>query len=231
MKWNKLYHYPPSTRSTTDGIRTYDIGKEKLPSVTTILSATQTEEKKASLARWQAKVGKNEATRVKQQAASRGSNMHLFLEKFILGQGHDDLTEEGKTAKSMAQTVIDKGLGDLQEIWGSEVTLWYPDLYAGATDLVGVYDYEDSIIDFKQSNKPKRREWIDDYFMQLAAYAMAHNQIYDTQISQGVILMCTPDNYFQKFQIKGKEFKEYKYKFLERVDKYYREVHIQNNKE
>ena len=231
MKWNKLYYYPPSTRSTTDGIRTYDIGKEKLPSVTTILSATQTEEKKASLARWQAKVGKNEATRVKQQAASRGSNMHLFLEKFILGQGHDDLTEEGKTAKSMAQTVIDKGLGELQEIWGSEVTLWYPDLYAGATDLVGVYDYEDSIIDFKQSNKPKRREWIDDYFMQLAAYAMAHNQIYDTQISQGVILMCTPDNYFQKFQIKGKEFKEYKYKFLERVDKYYREVHIQNNKE
>jgi len=223
MKWNKLYYYPPSTRSTTDGIRTYDIGKEKLPSVTTILSATQTEEKKASLARWQAKVGKNEATRVKQQAASRGSNMHLFLEKFILGQGHEDLTEEGKVAKSMAQTVIDKGLGDLQEIWGSEVTLWYPDLYAGATDLVGVYDYEDSIIDFKQSNKPKRREWIDDYFMQLAAYAMAHNQIYDTQISQGVILMCTPDNYFQKFQIKGKEFKEYKYKFLERVDKYYKD--------
>ena len=223
MKWNKLYYYPPSTRSTTDGIRTYDIGKEKLPSVTTILSATQTEEKKASLARWQAKVGKNEATRVKQQAASRGSNMHLFLEKFILGQGHDDLTEEGKVAKSMAQTVIDKGLGELQEIWGSEVTLWYPDLYAGATDLVGVYDYEDSIIDIKQSNKPKRREWIDDYFMQLAAYAMAHNQIYDTQISQGVILMCTPDNYFQKFQIKGKEFKEYKYKFLERVDKYYKD--------
>ena len=223
MKWNKLYYYPPSTRSTTDGIRTYDIGKEKLPSVTTILSATQTEEKKASLAKWQAKVGKKEATRVKQQAASRGSNMHLFLEKFILGQGHDDLTEEGKVAKSMAQTVIDKGLGDLQEIWGSEVTLWYPDLYAGATDLVGVYDYEDSIIDFKQSNKPKRREWIDDYFMQLAAYAMAHNQIYDTQISQGVILMCTPDNYFQKFQIKGKEFKEYKYKFLERVDKYYKD--------
>jgi genome maintenance exonuclease 1 len=231
MKWNKKFIYPKSQREILKGRRHYSLKDQKLPSVTTILSATQTEEKKASLARWQAKVGKNEADRVMQQAASRGSNMHLFLEKFILGQGHDDLTEEGKTAKSMAQTVIDKGLGDLQEIWGSEVTLWYPDLYAGATDLVGVYDYEDSIIDFKQSNKPKRREWIDDYFMQLAAYAMAHNQIYDTQISQGVILMCTPDNYFQKFQIKGKEFKEYKYKFLERVDKYYREVHIQNNKE
>jgi hypothetical protein len=226
MKWNKKFIYPKSQREILKGRRHYSLKDQKLPSVTTILSATQTEEKKASLARWQAKVGKNEADRVMQQAASRGSNMHLFLEKFILGQGHDDLTEEGKTAKSMAQTVIDKGLGDLQEIWGSEVTLWYPDLYAGATDLVGVYDYEDSIIDFKQSNKPKRREWIDDYFMQLAAYAMAHNQIYDTQISQGVILMCTPDNYFQKFQIKGKEFKEYKYKFLERVDLYYKQVKL-----
>ena len=224
MKWNKLYHYPPCVRSTTDGLRTYNVGKEKLPSVTSILQATQSDEKRASLARWQAKVGKNEATRVKEQAASRGSNMHLHLEKHILGQGYMDLTEEGKTAQSMAQTVIDKGLGDLQEIWGSEVTLWYPGLYAGATDVVGVYDYEDSIIDFKQSNKPKKKEWIEDYFMQGAAYAMAHNQVYGTEISQCVILMCTPDNYFQKFQIKGKEFKQYKHKFLEKVDLYYKRL-------
>jgi len=226
MKWNKLYHYPPCVRSTTDGLRTYNVGKEKLPSVTSIRQATQSDEKRASLARWQAKVGKNEATRVKEQAASRGSNMHLHLEKHILGQGHMDLTEEGKTAQSMAQTVIDKGLGDLQEIWGSEVTLWYPGLYAGATDVVGVYDYEDSIIDFKQSNKPKKKEWIEDYFMQGAAYAMAHNQVYGTEISQCVILMCTPDNYFQKFQIKGKEFKQYKHKFLEKVDLYYKRLKL-----
>jgi len=224
MKWNKLYHYPPCVRSTTDGLRTYDIGKEKLPSVTSILQATQSDEKRQKLAQWQARVGKNEADRVKNQAASRGTNMHLHLEKYILGEGHLDLTDEGKTAKSMAQTVIDKGLGDLQEIWGSEVTLWYPGLYAGATDVVGVYDYEDSIIDFKQSNKPKRKEWIDDYFMQSAAYAMAHNQVYDTAITQCVILMCTPDNYFQKFQVKGKEFREYKYKFLEKVDLYYKRL-------
>jgi len=229
MKWNKLYHYPPSSRSTTDGIRTYDVGNEKLPSVTTILQATQSEEKRRKLAEWRAIKGKIEADRIKKQSASRGSNMHLHLEKFILGQGHLDLTEEGKTAKSMADTVIDKGLGDLQEIWGSEVTLWYPGLYAGATDLVGVYDYEESIVDFKQSNKPKRKEWIEDYFLQLAAYAMAHNQIYDTGIRQGVILMCTPDNYFQKFQIKGKEFKNFTYKFLERLDKYYNEIHIRDN--
>jgi len=226
MKWNKLYHYPPSTRSTTDGIRTYDVGKEKLPSVTTILKATQSDEKRASLAKWKARVGKVEADRIRDTAASRGTNMHLHLEKFILGQGHLDLTEEGKTAKSMAQTVIDKGLCDLQEIWGSEVTLWYPGLYAGATDLVGTYDYEDSIIDFKQSTKPKQRAWIDDYMMQLAAYAMAHNQVYGTKITQGVILMCTPDNYFQKFQVKGKEFISYQHKFLEKVDLYYKRVKL-----
>ena len=229
MKWNKLYHYPPSSRSTTDGIRTYDVGNEKLPSVTTILQATQPEEKRRKLAEWRAIKGKVEADRIKKQSASRGSNMHLHLEKHILGQGHLDLTEEGKTAKSMADTVIDKGLGDLQEIWGSEVTLWYPGLYAGATDLVGVYDYEESIVDFKQSNKPKRKECIEDYFLQLAAYAMAHNQIYDTGIRQGVILMCTPDNYFQKFQIKGKEFKNFTYKFLQRLDKYYNEIHVRDN--
>ena len=226
MKWNKLYHYPPSTRSTTDGIRTYNVGKEKLPSVTSILKATQSDEKRQKLAQWQARVGVDEATRIRDQAASRGTNMHLHLEKFILGQGHLDLTEEGKTAKSMAQTVIDKGLCDLQEIWGSEVTLWYPGLYAGATDLVGTFDYEDSIIDFKQSTKPKRREWIEDYIMQLAAYAMAHNQVYGTEITQGVILMCTPDNYFQKFQVKGKEFISYQHKFLEKVDLYYKRAKL-----
>ena len=208
-------------RSSIEGKRHYEITGKKLPSVTTILQATQSEEKKASIAKWQARVGNDEATRVKDQAASRGTNMHYHLEKYILGEGHKDLTDEGQVAGDMAQVIIDKGLCDMSEIWGSEVTLYYPGLYAGATDLVGVYDYEDSIVDFKQSNKPKRREWIDDYITQLAAYAMAHNHVYNTEITQGVILMCTPDNYFQKFQVKGKEFIKYQHKFLERVDKYY----------
>ena len=155
MKWNKLYHYPPSTRSTTDGLRTYDVGTEKLPSVTTILSATQPQEKKDSIARWQAKVGMEQATRIKEQAAARGTDMHTHLEKHILGEGYLDLRPEGRIAKQMADTIIDKGFNDLQEIWGSEVVVYYPGLYAGATDLAGIYDYEDSIIDFKQSNKPK----------------------------------------------------------------------------
>ena len=224
MKWNKLYTYPTSTRSTVDGFRTYDVNEEKLPSVTTILGATKDQESIDSINRWKARVGEETATRIKEQAASRGTNMHLHLERHITGEGHLDLTEEGKVAKAMADTIIDKGFNDLQEIWGSEVTLFYPGLYAGATDLVGTYDYEDSIIDFKQSNKPKRKEWVEDYFMQLGAYAMAHNQVYKTEITQGVILMCTPDNYFQKFQIKGKEFIEYQHKFLEKVDQYYKKA-------
>ena len=224
MKWNKLYTYPASTRSTVEGLRTYDVNEEKLPSVTTILGATKDQDAIDSINRWKAKVGEEAATRIRDQAASRGTNMHLHLERHVTGEGHLDLTPEGRTAKAMADTIIAKGLKDLQEIWGSEVTLFYPGLYAGATDLVGTYDYEDSIIDFKQSNKPKRREWVEDYFMQLGAYAMAHNQVYGTEITQGVILMCTPDNYFQKFQIKGKEFIGYQHKFLEKVDQYYKKA-------
>ena len=221
MKWNKKFNYPKSQRELIKGQRHYALNEEKLPSVTTILSETRSDEKKESLARWKARVGETEAERIKDSSASRGTNMHLHLERHILGQGHMDLTDEGQVAGDMAQVIIDKGLCDMGEIWGSEVTLFYPNLYAGATDLVGVFDYEDSIVDFKQSNKPKKKEWIDDYFMQLGAYAMAHNCVYDTEITQGVILMCTPDKYFQKFQIKGKEFIKYQHKFLERLDKYY----------
>ena len=224
MKWNKLYKYPPCTRSTTDGLRTYTVGKEKLPSVTTILKATQSPEKLEFFKNWRAQKGEEEADRIKNEAASRGTNLHKHLEKYVLGEGHADLTEEGKLAKAMSEVIIEKGFKELSEVWGSEVTLHYPGLYAGQTDLVGTYDYEDSIIDFKQSNRPKRREWIEDYLMQLAAYALAHNQVYRSEITQGVILMCTPDKYFQKFQIKGREFINYQHKFLAKVDQYYKNV-------
>ena len=224
MKWNKLYKYPPSTRSTTDGLRIYDVGNERLPSVTTILQATQSPAKLEFFKRWRAQKGEEKADKIKNEAASRGTNLHKYLEKHILGEGYVDLTEEGKLAKAMSDVIIEKGLKDLSEVWGSEVTIHYPGLYAGQTDLVGTYDYEDSIIDFKQSNRPKRKEWIEDYLMQLAAYAMAHNTVYGSEITQGVILMCTPDKYFLKFQIKGREFINYQHKFLAKVDQYYKNV-------
>ena len=225
MKWNKQFEYPASQRSMIRGQRHYDIGSvEKLPSVTTILSATQPKEKRESLERWKQSVGEEQATRIKDQAATRGTAMHNILEGYLLGQGHLDLTEVGQNAHTMAQQIINNGLrGSLHEIWGSEVTVYYPGLYAGATDVVGVYEGYQSIVDFKQTNKPKRREWITDYFLQLAAYAMAHNYVYGTQITQGCILMCSKDNYFQRFIVNGEEFKKYKHQWLRRVDEYYKQ--------
>jgi len=221
MKWNKLYTYPKSVRSVIQNERHYSVAEENLPSVTTILKATESEEKKQSLARWIAKKGEKEAERVKNEAARRGTAMHKYLELYIEGQGILDLTEIGREAERMAKTVIDKGFGDMEEIWGSECVLAYPGLYAGQTDLCGIYQGRESIIDFKQSNKPKKDEWIEDYKLQGAAYAMAHDDMFGTDIEQIVILMCTPDCFFQRFIINGKRFKEYKYKWLERVDKYY----------
>ena len=153
MKWNKLYQYPKSMRSLIKDERHYEIGSSKLPSVTTILNVTASSEKRESLAKWKAKVGEAEAERVKNVAATRGTAMHSYLEYHLNGQGLLDLSSEGREARSMAQTIIDKGLGDLQEIWGNEVVLYYPDLYAGQTDLCGVYQGRDSIIDFKQTKE------------------------------------------------------------------------------
>jgi len=220
-KWNKQFNYPTSSRSLINNERHYAIGDTKLPSVTTILSATQSEEKKASLEKWKARVGQQEADNIKNQAATRGTNMHSHLEYHLNGQGLLDLSDEGRVARSMAQTIIDKGLGDLEEIWGNEVTLYYPDLYAGQADLIGIYQGRESIIDFKTSNKPKRDEWITDYYLQGAAYASSHDCIYNTKIEQTVILICTPDLFFQKFIINGSRFRQYKWEWLQRVDQYY----------
>ncbi len=221
MKWNKKFDYPKSMRSLIGGKRHYGIGEEKLPSVTTILSATQSEEKKKSLADWRARMGAQSADRVRDIAAMRGTAMHKFLECYIDGSGHKDLTSVGKEAEPMAKKIIESGLGDLGEVWGQEVTLYYPGLYAGATDIVGIYDGKPAIIDFKQTNKPKKREWIDDYFCQLGAYCMAHNYIYGTKIQSGVVLICSKDLLFQKFEVEGKEFVKYQHDFLRRVDQYY----------
>jgi len=224
MKWNKQFIYPKSVRSLINDERHYDVGSEKLPSVTTILAATQSDEKRESLAKWKEKVGDFKADEIKNQAAKRGTLMHSYLEHHINGGGLLDLSGEGREAESMAKTIIEKGLGDLEEIWGSEVILHYPGLYAGATDLCGIYQGRDSIVDFKQSNKPKKDEWIEDYKLQLAGYATAHDCIYNTKIEQGVILMVTPQNFFQRFIINGSQFREYKWKWLEKVDQYYKNI-------
>ena len=221
MKWNKLFKYPRSIREILKGDRHYDVNDEKLPSVTTILQATQSLEKAESLARWASRVGQVEADRIRDQAAKRGTAMHSYLEAYLQGGQVLDLRDVGREASSMAETIIAKGFNDLAEVWGVECTLHYPGLYAGQTDMCGIYQGRESIIDFKQTNKPKKAEWIDDYKLQLVAYATAHDQVYGTEIEQGVILMCTPDNFFQRFLVNGSEFREWKWKWLQKVSDYY----------
>ena len=232
MKLNKKFIYPKTKREMIDGLRHYDIdSKEKLPSVTTILKATEPPEKQESLQRWREKMGVENAARIVDESAARGTAMHLILEKYILKEGYLDLTQVGQQAHNMAIRVIEQGLCNITEYYGLEATLYYPGLYAGATDLVAVHKGQDAIVDFKQTNKPKKREWIEDYCLQLAAYAMAHNYVYKTSITKGVVMMCSKDNYYQEFVIEGEEFKKYKHQWLERVDQYYKQKKEKENVE
>ena len=223
MKWNRKYNYPSSVRALFNGRRLYDVGSEKLPSVTTILPATQSEEKKAGLERWRQSIGHKQAEIITRESAVRGSGMHDYLEKFILGKLNLDLLGDNTRERMMADEIIEKGLRNkLNVILGCEAVLHYPGLYAGSADLIAE-DYEgtSAIIDFKQSNKPKREEYIHDYYLQCAAYAMAHNKVYGTNIAKAVILVCTKDNLFQRFIVDGEKFKNYQSEFLLRVEQYH----------
>ena len=222
MQWNQKYDYPKSSRATVDGIRRYLLGETKLPSVTSILDATRSEEDKAALANWRERTGQKEAEAITKAASSRGSQMHNYLESYLLGRENLSFFEDNEQYKLMAKEIIEKGLKNrLDEIWGVECTLYYPEKYAGTADCVGVYEGKETIIDFKQSNKPKKDEWIDDYYLQCAAYGLAHNTVYGSNITQAVILLCTKDNMFQRFLIEGDRLKDYQNKFLEKVEQFY----------
>ena len=228
MKLVNKYAYPSSTRASIEGLRHYsiagDIQGQRLPSVTTVIGQTQSKDKQASLQRWRDRVGHTEAAKITSEAASRGTSMHLYLEKYCLGEGYLDLTDVGNVAKHMAEKIVDNGIDNrLTEIYGNEATLYYPHLYAGSVDLVGQLDGSIAIIDFKQTNKPKQREWIGDYFLQMAAYGMAHDAVYGTSIEKGVIMMCSKDLYYQEFVIEGEEYRAAKHDFLRRLDQFYKE--------
>ena len=233
MKRNEKYNYVRVSRSETHGSRTYDVDGTKLPSVTTILAQTKDQ---SYLDRWKAKVGHEEAERIKNLSSKRGTSMHKFIEKHITGAGYDDLTEVGVQAKPMAQKIIEIGLTPVDHYFGSEVMLHYPGLYAGATDLVCEHNGKETVVDFKQANKPKREEWIEDYYLQIAAYCMAHDYVYRSNIQQGIIMVCTPDLYYQEFKFSGADLRDWKHKFLKRLDQYYElkndykeEQHIDTN--
>lgn len=219
------YNYTTLNREEINGSRKYVTPDgNKLPSVTTILDATKSEEKKRSLYEWRKRVGEKTAQEITSTAAGRGTKMHTYLENYIKNgvlqtPGTHPLSIQ---SHNMAQQIIQRGLSKCDEIWGTEVSLYYPQIYAGTTDLVGVHDGEPCIMDFKQSNKLKKREWIEDYFLQLCAYANAHNETYNTRIRKGVVFMCTADNIYQEFIIDGEEFEQWTERWFIRVEDYYR---------
>ena len=221
MKWNNKFNYPKSSRSIENGMRKYLFDEEKLPSVTSILQATKSEEDKAALENWKQRVGHKEANKIKTEASSRGTSMHSYIEDFLRGRINESFFESNEQYKNMAKEIINKGIkGKLEEIFGMETTLRYAQKYGGTADLVGIYQGKEAIIDFKQANKPKKVDYIQDYFLQLGAYTLAHNVVYKTNITSGVILLCTVDNLFQDFKIEGAELLMYQNLFLGRVKKF-----------
>ena len=222
MKWNNKFIYPKSQKSTEDGYRKYLLGEEKLPSVTTILSVTKSEEDKAALANWRERVGYKEANRIKTEASTRGTSMHTYIEDYLKGRVNESFFETNEQYKIMAKEIIDKGLnGKLEEIYGIEETLYYPEQYAGTADLLAKMDGVDVCVDFKQANRPKKIDYIQDYFLQLGAYTLAHDVVHGTKMKAGIILLCTKDILYQEFRIEGAELEMYQNLFMGRVKKFH----------
>jgi len=216
------FPYKSIKRITVDGRRLYDTETGPLPSVTTILDKTKSAEKQQVLANWRKRVGDTEAQRITTEAANTGTVMHAILENWVnnvdYNPGNNLIHQQ---AKAMAEVVKTNVSADLNEVWGNEVSLYYPGVYAGTADLLGVWKGYPTIMDFKQTNKPKKREWIEDYFLQCAAYALAHNQLWGTTIDRAAIFMCSRDCQWQLFEVEPDEFKVWEDRWVKRVEQYY----------
>jgi len=223
---NSKFTYTKLARDESTGKRLYATPDGfKVPSVTTILDKTKPAESRIALANWRRNVGEKKAQEIVTEAANRGTRMHTFLENYIKGEVLKETVSNPYAQQSltMAKIVIDKGFPKINEVWGSEVPLYFPELYAGTTDCCGIHDGDESILDFKQTNKPKKLEYIGDYFLQLTAYAMAHNEIHKTNIRKGVILMCSKDYEYQEFILEPTDFDYWSEQWLKRVEQYYQE--------
>ena len=214
---NQIYPYKEFKRKSVDGKRLYENPYgEPVPSVTTILSKTKD---MTHLNAWKKRVGEKKAQEIVTEAANVGTIMHNMLESWSLNEEYTGTNM--LQAKMMADTVIKNIEPDIDEVWGSEVNLCYPGLYAGTTDLVGIYKGRPTIMDFKQTNRPKKREWIDDYYMQAAAYGMAHNEVFGTKIEHTAIFMCSRDCEWQLWEAGPEEFKVWEEKWAKRVEEFY----------
>ena len=218
----KKYRYQKLVRNDGPEGRTY--GDEKLPSVTRILDSTRD---RAKIDEWVQRVGKEEAERIKTTAATTGTHMHNVIERMVAGKSLPRPTNWLMVkGYEMGYRLVMEQFSSVDEIWGSEITLYFPQRYAGTTDMVGVYKGKSAIIDFKQSNKPKRHEWITDYFHQLSAYALAHDALFGTNIEMGVIMVALQTGGTQVFTTTGHEFNTFKIGWIERVEKYHRGIKL-----
>ena len=217
MQLIKKYNYAELKRQDGESRLYLTPDGESLPSVTTILSKTKD---KSFLKQWRAKVGEAAAEKIIQDAGKIGTALHLYIERLVNGEKYKDLTKIGIQAEKMAKKIVEEAFKDITEVWGSEIHLYYPNKYAGTADMIGVYKGRPTVMDFKQTNRPKKREWIQDYLMQLAAYAQAHNKLFNTEIEQGVILMCSRDLTFQRFELTGEKFNRAGDSFMKRLEKY-----------
>ena len=217
MQIIKKYNYAELKRQDGDSRLYLTPDGESLPSVTTILSKTKD---KTFLKQWRAKVGEAAAEKIIQDAGKIGTALHLYIERLVNGEKYKDITKIGIQAEKMAKKIVEEAFKDITEVWGSEIHLYYPNKYAGTADMIGVYKGRPTVMDFKQTNRPKKREWIQDYLMQLAAYAQAHNKLFNTEIEQGVILMCSRDLTFQRFELTGEKFNRAGDSFMKRLEKY-----------
>jgi hypothetical protein len=233
--YNPKFDYKAIPRENVNGRRLYATPDgNRLPSVTTILDATKSEESKRALQNWRNRVGHEQAQQITTEAANRGTRMHTYLEQYV----RDGAIKERGTnpfswaSHAMAHTVVKHGLKNVSEFWGIEVPLYFPNVYAGTTDGAGIHLNEEAILDYKQTNRPKKREWIDDYFIQLCAYAEAHNELHGTQIRKGVVLMCAKPELdeqmnmitqpeYQEFVLEGREFDKYRDLWWKKVEQYY----------
>jgi genome maintenance exonuclease 1 len=233
--YNPKFIYHELSRTTDEGRRLYSCPDgSRVPSVTTILDKTKPEEKKAALNEWRKRVGVENAQKITTEAANRGTRMHTYLEHYVK---EGELKDRGSNpfgwaSHAMAQTVIEDGLVNVNEFWGVEIPLYFPKLYAGTTDCVGIHQQDQSILDFKQTNKPKKAEWIEDYYLQLTAYALAHNEVYGTDIRKGVVLMCVKPPVddmgnplarpvYQEFILKPEDFSYWEDAWWRRLEQYY----------
>ena len=217
MKVIDRFEYKTLKRETAkSGSRVYlTPDGAKVPSVTTVLSKTKD---MSFLKVWKKRIGENRAKEIVTRSINYGNAVHKNLEDYIV---------EGKEpsgnifVKHMTNQIIKKGLINVDEVWGVEVSLYNEGLYAGTCDVVGLHENVPAIIDFKNSRSLRKDEWIQDYKLQVAAYGMAHDSMFQTKINRGVVMLAVQTGQYQEWIIEGKDYIKACDDWAKRLEEYY----------